>query len=58
MNMAEILTQFEVVTGGQVMLETSSFYEAITYARSNEWDVFSVDKGVLIYDGYRDEFFI
>ena len=55
---ATILTQFEVVAGGDVMMETKSFAEAIEYAHSNEWDVFSVEKKCLIYDGARDEFFI
>lgn len=57
---ATILTQFEVVAGGMcggVMMETKSFAEAIAYAHSNEWDVFSVEKKCLIYDGARDEFF-
>lgn len=55
---ATILTQFEVVNGGQTMMETKSFSEAISYAHSNGWDVFSPEKRCLIYDGLRDEFFI
>lgn len=55
---ATILTQFEVLSCGDVMMETKSFAEAIRYAHSNEWDVYSVEKERLIYDGARDEFFI
>lgn len=56
--MATVLTKFEVVAGGQTMMETESFHDAIHYARANEWDVYSPEKQCLIYDGFRDEFFI
>ena len=55
---ATILKQFEVVASGQVMMETESFHDAIHYAHTNGWDVFSPEKKCLIYDGDRDEFFI
>ena len=55
---ATILTHFEVVTGTEVMMETDSFHDAIHYARTNGWDVYSTEKKYIIYDGYRDEFAI